>query len=192
MRYKITEIVRDVCVQLGESPRRAAMLSADERAMTIQIDEIVVANVADEAAEAVLRTDRHRLEEVTQIVGVQRRLSGNSGEIVLPADYLRLVEFRMPDWTRSVYRVAAADSLRAILGDEAPEWLNTPNRPLLIYGGDTQGTTLRYYGTELPESTPHTALYAPRPQIWPDDTIEIPRSEYRQVVRNLVALIRAL
>lgn len=192
MEYRLDAIVRDVKIAVGEAPGRDTALSAQERLMLLQVDDIVRLHIEREAAEAVMRAPLHHLENVSAMRGECRWLSDCAGEIPLPPDWLRLIEFRMPDWSRSLTEVSTGQALRQRLGHDAPEWVFTPRRPLLMYGYYNGGVTLRYLGTTQPTATPVSALYAPRPTLWADDTIDIPSAEYPAVIASLAAVVRGI
>ena len=129
MIYKVEEIMRDVRVCLDQNMTSEALL-ADGDSDTLALDEVVrskivegVVRVESNAAARYLEAG-HNLEDVV-FWGDQE-----SGWVLLPHDFMRLITFRMSDWERTVYKAITPDDARYALQRQRVKF------PLPYYKGD--------------------------------------------------------
>lgn len=114
------------------------------------------------------------------------------GHMELPADFLRLASFRMPDWYRTLHAAATCVSLVACMDTLRHRRMRTPSHPFIIIEGDSAGRVLRYFGTAMPGERPAVATYIPEPRWRPDDTILLPGSVYDDILATLAAGLEEL
>ena len=95
-----------------------------------------------------------------------------SGYALLPADFMRLLSFRMSDWRVAVERVDEARG--ACIGRLYPEAYASPSRPLCRFGQRPEGRVLLFAGSRSPAATLAQGLYVAQPRIDRRGTIDVP------------------
>lgn len=114
-----------------------------------------------------------------------------SGQILLPADFLRLVAFRMSDWDCAV-ATAIQPASAAYMRQQSPHpgVRGNPRRPVCAIVPSARGPVLEFYSCASTSATITQALYVPQPSIDANDTIDIAPACYRPVIDILTAEYR--
>lgn len=193
MVYKIPRIVRDVRIAIDQNMTNEQLLSVDD-IDTLSLEEIIRSKIV----EAVQRVE----EEAPMFLLEEGHLFGNnediywrdleSGWILLPDDFMRLVSFRMSDWERTVYHAISADDplykkqssrYKGIRGNVQKPVCAIVNRP--------EGKVLEFYSCNSKNAEIIFASYLPYPRIDHNDTIDICEKCYGAIVYTIAALVYA-
>lgn len=185
-------VVADVLTLCGESPHALTSLPDGEKWVGLDPAEQVRLLLPQTAAEIIMACEEPPCDAAVPFTAQTRSEGSGCGSIPLPADFLRLAAFRMPDWPRAVLTPDSPLSLRGSLAGGAPTELPrlfTPDHPLVLVRPSSGGLRLFYYGTASPEAAPSESLYVPRPAWSSYNTISIPESIYVQTLRATAALV---
>lgn len=102
MEYAIEELTRAVRVALDENNTSATLSSLGD-VDTLSVEEIIESKLEDAALIVHRDAPRHLLDVGLPFSGTIRWESAvgyGRGVMTLPADFLRLVTFRMSDWRK--------------------------------------------------------------------------------------------
>lgn len=112
-----------------------------------------------------------------------------SGWVLLPDDFMRLVVFEMDDWERAVYQAISTDDeeyekqrsrFKAIRG--------TAQRPVCALGVRPEGRVLEFYSCKSEDAQVSRAVYIPYPEIDDDGGVEVSERCYQAVVCTAAGL----
>ena len=103
---------------------------------------------------------------------------------MLPPDFLRLVSFRLSDWSRAVTSAIGADTqLAAMMQLPGASALADNNRPLAVTERRGEALTLvTYSSSDATTATVTEAVYRPRPEWDASDAIEVSRLLYDDAI----------
>jgi len=198
MIFQINDIVADVRVCLDENRVETSLLG-DSDEDTLRLEEVIRSKVL-EAVERVhssapyhlleqghnfgYNPDSNEQEEVAVYWGDQE-----SGWVLLPDDFMRLVVFEMSDWERPVYSLLTPvdpeytrcrSQIKAIRG--------TAQKPVCALGVRPEGRVLEFYSCKSEEATVTKAVYIPYPAIDASGGVDISERCYRAVVYTIGGL----
>ena len=185
MRITIQQVCRDYLALRGESPDLIPELEEGEDSAVLTLRDELLARLEAEAVRATLETPRAFLDEI--ITAPAQAIATDSAgylKIPLPDDYLRLYSLRMADWKEPVYDTEPADSLRWILGANAPKWMICRHRPMAGEDREAGVRILKVYGSEATGVRAYTLLYVPRPQL-DGEELAISRAAYYKMMKNI-------
>lgn len=120
-----------------------------------------------------------------------RDRTDDGGWILLPDDFLRLVSFRMSDWTRAVGDAAEAGS--PAYDRQHSEYAGirgSATKPACALTMRPEGLALEYHGCRSAEAYVAEGVYMPLPTIDADGGVDISRECYRAVVYMTAALVQ--
>lgn len=195
MIYTLDRIIQDVRVCLDQN-RTSDALFADGDEESLKLDESIKSKILEAVERVDIEAPYHLLEQGHNIVDDENSIywgDMESGWVLLPDDFLRLVVFEMSDWERPVYSVLSPDSpeyakqrsrVKAIRG--------TAQRPVCVLGVRPEGKVLEFYSCKSEEATVSRAVYIPHPVIEMsgsgDDGVDISERCYQAVVYTISAL----
>lgn len=187
MLYRFETVVRDLKALLSECEDATSFLQPDERWVGLEADPQVRLLFPYFATQRLLAADPATLDTISTITEPTVADGPDSGSVGLPADFLRLAAFRMPDWPRSVTFPADSSSLLAYASGRSVllRRMITPLHPAVLIEREGFGLRLRYFGTAVPSAPPLVAEYLPRPCWSPEDTIELDPIVYREALCDL-------
>ncbi len=169
MEYAIEELKRSVRVALDENNTSATLSSLGD-VDTLSVEEIIESKLEDAALIVHRDAPRHLLDVGLPFSGTIRWESAvgyGRGVMTLPADFLRLVTFRMSDWRKDVTEPIYEDDPRYALQLSAFSGVRgCPEKPVVALIQAPEGLTLELYSCEAGESIQvEKARYLPRPKI---------------------------
>ena len=183
MIYQVERIVRDVRVCLDENRTDAALLDSGD-IETLTLDEIIRSKVC-EGVDYVHSLAPYDLLEQGHNFGYSdlhwRELE--SGFVLLPDDFLRLVVFRMSDWERPVFVPITVDSPQ--YRSQRSRWKGlrgTVQRPVCAVVQRPEGLSLEFYSSKDTGATVDKAVYIPKAAVDADGGVDISERCYRAAV----------
>jgi hypothetical protein len=190
MIFQVEDIVRDVRVSLDMNRSDEALMAEGDEDI-VKFDEIIRSKIV-EAVERVhteapyyLLDNAHHFEDDSSITWKDQE----SGEILLPDDFMRLVVFEMSDWERSVYVLLnPSDPDYSKLRSRVKAVRGTAQRPVCALGMRNDGKVLEFYSCNSEEATVSKAVYLPWPSIDATGGIDISEKCYRAVVYTVAGL----
>lgn len=187
--YKILKVVRDVRVCLDENMSSGELLSADD-VDTLSLEEIVRSKIP-EAVERVHReAPPHLLEGGHNFGDAVYWGELESGYVMLPDDFMRLIVFEMSDWAQGVYRaISPTDAEYALQRQRVKALRGTSQRPVCAIVLRPEGRVLEFYSCKSEEAYVRRAQYLPYPEVDADGGIDICERCYRSVVYAAASLV---
>ncbi len=189
MKHSEDKIFKLVLTAFGESPLPVdslplshSMLADNDPALPLY--SFVRAIVPGLATDILKQTPPLSHGLALQICSAASPDGCGGGYIPLPPDFLRLVEFRMPDWETTLHDFSSPDSIHAIFASSFPRMAST-KFPVLLPGHDGVGRLLHFFPSKY--DTPAVASYIPVPSWLPDNTILFPDALLPELVARCVA-----
>ena len=188
MIFQIDKIMQDVRICIDENMQSDALIESGD-IDTLALDEIIKSKIL-EAIQRVHRDAPNYLLEGGHNFGdavYWRELE--SGWVLLPKDFLRLVVFEMDDWDQAVYQAISTDDpeyekqhsrFKGIRG--------TAQRPVCAIGIRPEGRVLEFYSCKSTDAKVSRAIYMPYPQIDEDGGVDISERCYNAVIYTAAGL----
>ena len=188
MIYQLDKIMQDVRICLDQNMTSDALLESGD-IDTLALDDIIKSKIL-EAIQRVHREAPNYLLEGGHNFGdavYWRELE--SGWVLLPKDFLRLVVFEMDDWEQAVYQAISTDDpeyekqrsrFKGIRG--------TAQRPVCAIAIRPEGRVLEFYSCKSEDAQVSRAMYIPYPKIDEDNGVDICERCYNAVVYTAAGL----
>ena len=188
MIFQIDKIMQDVRICLDQNMASDALIVSGD-IDTLALDEIIKSKLL-EAIQRVHRDAPNFLLEGGHNFGdAVYWLELESGWVLLPKDFLRLVVFEMDDWEQAVYQAISTDDpeyekqhsrFKGIRG--------TAQRPVCAIGIRPEGRVLEFYSCKSKNAQVSRAMYIPYPKIDEDNGVDICERCYNAVVYTAAGL----
>ena len=173
MKIYIDDFVSHVLTRLTETPSPESAFAEEREGLSLRT--LIIAHAEGSVAAAIMETPREQLDDFSTFGRDVAFTTGGAGYVMLPDDFLRLVSFRMSDWSRSVTEAAAEDSFTARL--QTSPWTplhGRPHRPVCVLRQRGVGRVLDFYTCRSAEATVEEGIYIARPRISPTGYIRLP------------------
>lgn len=211
--YLVSDIVRDAKVAMDRNTS-SEQLAGWGDVDTLTLEEILSSKVEEAAREVesvaprtmldgeqlgdnvawldAVSTERGGSVELGDEMSLARTAGVGAGRIVLPADFMRLLVFRMSDWDRAVYDAIGSDDPRYALQSSRYGGIRgNPQKPVVAIVNYGDGLALEFYSCKGGQGVKVSeARYVPIPKIT-DGKIKISEKVYTAVVYH-VAYLAAL
>ena len=180
--------MQDVRICLDQNMASDALIESGD-IDTLSLDEIIKSKIL-EAVQRVHRDAPNYLLEGGHNFGdavYWRDLE--SGWVLLPKDFLRLVVFEMDDWEQAVYQAISTDDpeyekqrsrFKGIRG--------TAQRPVCAIAIRPESRVLEFYSCKSKNAQVSRAMYIPYPKIDEDNGVDICERCYNAVVYTAAGL----
>ena len=182
MIYQLDKIMQDVRICLDQNMTSDALLESGD-IDTLALDDIIRSKIV-ESVDIVHREAPFYLLECGHNFGDGVYWGElESGWVLLPADFLRLVVFEMDDWERAVYTAITPDDpdyakqrsrFKGIRG--------TAQRPVCAIAIRPEGRVLEFYSCKSRDAHVSRAMYLPHAMIDKSGGIDISERCYQSVV----------
>ncbi len=188
MIYQLDKIMQDVRICIDQNMMSDALLESGD-IDTLSLDEIIKSKIL-EAVQRVHMSAPNYLLEVGHNFGdavYWRELE--SGWVLLPPDFMRLVVFEMDDWEQAVYQAISTDDeeyekqrsrFKGIRG--------TSQRPVCAIAIRPEGRVLEFYSCKSTDAKVSRAIYIPYPKVDEDGGVDISERCYDAVVYTAAGL----
>jgi hypothetical protein len=190
MIYLLTDIIRDVRVAMDENMVSDSLIK-EEDIDTLALEDIIKSKVLEGVRRVEMVAPPFLLEQGHNFDGDAVYWEDlESGYVLLPDDFMRLVCFRMSDWSRGVYTPIEVDDeeyqkqsspFKGIRG-------NTENPVCAIVNRPT-GKALEFYSCESEDAYVTISTYIPYPEIDEDGGVDISQRCYTAVIYTVAALV---
>ena len=160
---------------------------------TLTLDEIIYAKLADAVRMVEMEAPLFMLESGHDF-GEQDIYINKTGKgfIILPDDFMRLIAFRMSDWTRTVYEaISESDPQYALQSSRFKGICGNPEKPVVAIVRRAEGKVLEFYSCKTEEASVAQATYLPIPKIDRDGGIDVAEDCYRAAVYRAASLALA-
>ncbi|MDR0973793.1 MAG: hypothetical protein LBM61_07425 [Prevotellaceae bacterium] len=183
--HAVADLIRDIRITLDENSVQNEYLAVADDNM--ELDDIIRSKLSDAVRSVEEAAPLWMLEGKPHVPSVVNTNSDGSGDVSLPADFLRLVSFLLDDWSVEVNFMVEYGS------DEAMKQKNkyirgNPKRPICVSSFDATGArVLEFYSTTKANAAISKFLYVPIPVI-DGDSISFSTILYKSVVNMCAGL----
>lgn len=149
---------------------------------TLALDDIIESKIVEAVQRVHMEAPYYLLEVGHTFGGTINWGDQESGWILLPDDFMRLVVFEMDDWEQAVYAaISVDDPLYAQQRSRFKGIRGTSQKPVCAIAIRPQGKVLEFYSCKSEEATVSRAVYIPYPEIT-NGSIEISEPCYTAVI----------
>ena len=160
---------------------------------TLTFDEIIYAKLADAVRLVETEAPLFMLESGHDF-GEQDIYINKIGKgfVILPDDFMRLIAFRMSDWTRTVHEaISESDPQYALQSSRFKGICGNTEKPVCAIVRRSEGKVLEFYSCRDNTATVAQAVYLPYPRIDDDGGIDVAEECYRAAVYRAASLALA-
>ncbi len=185
----VDKIIRDVRSAIDMNTDNSQLL-LEEDSDTLSLDTIISQKLCDGVRLVESEAPLHLLEHGHHLRGDIRWEENNSGWILLPDDFLRLISFRMSDWSQSINNVI--DSTNPLYLQQRSRWgglRGTPELPVCAIVQRNEGLSLEFYSCHNTSATIDDSLYLPLPTIDRNGGIDICERCYPACIYRIASLV---
>lgn len=189
MVYNIHDVMRDVRICLDQNMTSEQLLQDDD-VDTLALDEIVRSKISEAVVRVHSIAPRYLLEEGHNFGDAVFWGDLESGWVLLPQDFMRLIVFEMSDWERAVYAaISPTDPKYALQRQRIKALRGTAQKPVCAIAMRPEGRVLEFYSCKSKEAYVRRAQYLPYPKIDRNDGIDISERCYTAVKYAAASLI---
>lgn len=160
--YNVSDLVKEIRVAIDsnlESDQLTTIGDMDQLAL----EEIIGSKIAEAARIVVLNAPSYLLDGGDSL-GTTVAWNGTSGRMTLPEDFLRLVVFKMSDWSRGVtVPISETDPMYA---QQSSRWAGVrgnPQKPVVAIVPSSNGLVLEFYSSK--SGSVEQATYIAMPKV---------------------------
>lgn len=188
MIYQIDKIMQDVRICIDENMQSDALIESGD-IDTLGLDEIIKSKILEAIQRVHSDAPNYLLEGGHNFGDAVYWRELESGWVLLPKDFLRLVVFEMDDWEQAVYQAISTDDpeyekqhsrFKGIRG--------TAQRPVCAIGIRPEGKVLEFYSCKSKDAQVSRAIYMPYPKIDEDGGVDISERCYNAVIYTAAGL----
>lgn len=195
MLYKVEDMIVAVKIAIDQNRNSESLIATDD-IDTLSLDEIIREKLVDAVRLVELEAPPFMLESGhifadSNDTNVYIESNTGKGFIILPSDFLRLISFRMSDWSKTIYEsdtISENDPLYKLQSSKWKGIYGTPEKPVVAIVRRAEGKVLEFYSSN---GTTAQATYQPTPKIDKDGGIDMPEDCYRPAVYRAASLALA-
>lgn len=156
---------------------------------TLALDEIIKSKILEAVQRVHLEAPNYLLEGGHNFGDAVYWRELESGWVLLPTDFLRLVVFEMDDWEQAVYTAISTEDpdyekqrsrFKGIRG--------TSQKPVCAIAIRPEGMVLEFYSCKSTDAQVSRAMYIPYPIIDEDGGVDVSERCYKAVVYTAAGL----
>lgn len=182
MVYNVHDVMRDVRVCLDQNMTSEQLLHTDD-VDTLAVDDIIRSKLTEGVDMAHSMAPAHMLEEGHTFGDAVYWGDQESGWVLLPDDFMRLIVFEMSDWSRPVVAaISSTDPAYSLQRQRVKALRGTAERPVCAIVNRQEGKALEFYSCRSQEAYVRQGLYVPYSHIDADDGIDVSERCYRGAV----------
>lgn len=180
--------MQDVRICLDQNMMSDALLESGD-IDTLSLDEIIKSKILEAVQRVHMSAPNYLLESGHNFGDAVYWRELESGWVLLPPDFMRLVVFEMDDWERAVYQAISTDDeeyekqrsrVKGIRG--------TSQRPVCAIAIRPEGRVLEFYSCKSTDAKVSRAIYIPYPKVDEDGGVDISERCYDAVVYTAAGL----
>lgn len=188
MIFQIDKIMHDVRICLDQNMTSDALLESGD-IDTLALDDIIRSKILEAVQRVHMDAPNYLLEGGHNFGDAVYWRELESGWVLLPPDFMRLVVFEMDDWEQAVYQAISTDDpeyekqrsrFKGIRG--------TAQRPVCAIAIRPEGRVLEFYSCKSEDAQVSRAMYIPYPKIDEDNGVDICERCYNAVVYTAAGL----
>ena len=188
MIYQLDKIMQDVRICLDQNMTSDALLESGD-IDTLALDDIIRSKILEAVQRVHMDAPNYLLEGGHNFGDAVYWRELESGWVLLPPDFMRLVVFEMDDWEQAVYQAISTDDpeykkqrsrFKGIRG--------TAQHPVCAIAIRPEGRVLEFYSCKSEDAQVSRAMYIPYPKIDEDNGVDICERCYNAVVYTAAGL----
>ena len=188
MIYQLDKIMQDVRICLDQNMTSDALLESGD-IDTLALDDIIRSKILEAVQRVHMDAPNYLLEGGHNFGDAVYWSELESGWVLLPQDFMRLVVFEMDDWEQAVYQAISTDDpeyekqrsrFKGIRG--------TAQRPVCAIAIRPEGRVLEFDSCKSKDAQVSRAMYIPYPKIDEDNGVDICERCYNSVVYTAAGL----
>ena len=188
MVYRVADIISDVKTALDENVSSVALTGIGDSDQ-LSLDAIIASKVVEAVERVHLEAPAYLLENGHNFGDAVYWGEMESGWVLLPDDFMRLVVFEMDDWERAVYSAISVDDpdygkqrsrIKGIRG--------TSQKPVCVLAMRPEGRVLEFYSCKSEAAQVSRGVYIPYPSIDEAGGVDISERCYKAVVYTVAWL----
>lgn len=188
MIYQLDKIMQDVRICIDQNMMSDALLESGD-IDTLSLDEIIKSKILEAVQRVHMSAPNYLLESGHNFGDAVYWRELESGWVLLPPDFMRLVVFEMDDWEQAVYQAISTDDeeyekqrsrFKGIRG--------TSQRPVCAIAIRPEGRVLEFYSCKSTGAKVSRAIYIPYPKVDEDGGVDISERCYDAVVYTAAGL----
>lgn len=188
MVYQLDKIMEDVRVCIDQNVSSDALTELGD-VDTLSLDEIIRSKILEAVQRVHLEAPAYMLEGGHNFGDAVYWGDMESGWVLLPEDFLRLVVFEMDDWEQAVYSAITPDDpeyakqrsrIKGIRG--------TSEKPVCAIAIRPEGRVLEFYSCKSDDAHVSRAVYIPYPEIDGSGGVDVSERCYTAVVYTIAGL----
>lgn len=188
MIYQLSGIMRDVRVCLDENMSNDNLLKTGD-INTLSLDDIVRAKIPEAVRLVHMAAPTYLLENGHNFGDSIYWGELESGWVLLPDDFMRLIVFKMSDWERSVYTAISTDDPKyEKMRSRYKGIRGTYQKPSCAIAIRPEGRVLEFYSCKDNTAYVSMGIYLPYPQVDETDGIDISPKCYQSIIYMAAAL----
>lgn len=189
MVYSFHDVMRDVRVCLDQNMTSEQLLYTDD-VNTLALDDIVRSKILEAVVRVHTSAPTHMLEEGHNFGDSIFWGDQESGCVLLPQDFMRLISFEMSDWERAVYTaISPTDPEYALQRQRVKALRGTAQKPVCVITTRPEGKALEFYSCKSEDAYVRRGQYLPYPAIDEEGGIDICERCYTAVVYAAASLV---
>lgn len=189
MIYRLSEIARDVRIAIDQNMTSEQLLSIED-IDTLSLEDIIRSKIEEAVRRVETVAPVHLLEEGHDFSDAVYWDKLESGWVLLPDDFMRLIAFRMSDWERTVYAaISVDDPLYAKQSSRYKGIRGNIQKPVCAIVNRAEGKALEFYSCNSEDAYISRASYLPYPHIDEEDGIDICERCYTAVIYTVASLV---
>lgn len=188
MIYQLGDIIKDIRICLDQNMKSESLLEIGD-IDTLALDEIIKSKILEAVQRVHMESPNYLLELGHNFGDAVYWAEKESGWVLLPEDFMRLVVFEMDDWETAVYQAISTDDpiyekqhsrFKALRG--------TSQRPVCAIAIRPEGRVLEFYSCKSKDAQVSRAVYIPYPKIDEYNGVDISERCYKAVVYTAAGL----
>lgn len=189
MVYKVDKVMRDVRICLDQNMTSEQLLQTDD-VDTLALDDIIRSKILEAVVRVHCNAPTYLLEEGHNFGESVYWGDLESGWVLLPEDFMRLIVFEMSDWEQAVFTaISSADPEYAFQRQRIKALRGTSQKPVCAISTRPEGRVLEFYSCKSEDAYVSRAQYLPYPEIDEDEGIDICERCYTAVVYTVASLV---
>lgn len=189
MIYQLADIVRDVKVVLDENMSSEELLALED-IETLSMEDIIESKVCEGIRRVESSAPLSMLDSGHNF-GEEGLFWDNyeSGFVILPDDFMRLMSFKMSDWEKTITQAITEDSpLYAKQSSRYKGVRGNWQKPVVAIVNRPEGRVLEFYSCKDNLAEVIKGVYRPYPKI-EDGAVEISERCYMSVIYTIASLV---
>lgn len=189
MVYNIQEVMRDVRICLDQNMTSDQLLQTED-VDTLALDDIVRSKILEAVVRVHTEAPTYLLEAGHNFGDAVYWGEQESGWVLLPRDFMRLIVFEMSDWERAVYgAISTLDPEYELQRGRVKALRGTAQKPVCAIAIRPEGRVLEFYSCKSESAYVRRAQYLPYPKIDRNEGIDICERCYTAVVYAAASLV---